>query len=146
MLIAGQTIGEPFDLTVIRGGQEMTLSITPVKRASKPIIQGGTNTVNIEELGLTIRDIDEEIRKSANIPENVRGVIIAQVSPNSNAYRKGLQPGVVITQIEGQKVESVEEFVNKFETVKGNDSVVLDVLYIRSDGTTDADVVALKLK
>ncbi len=145
-LIAEQTIGEPFEVTIIRDGKEMTMSITPAKRSSTPIIQGGTNTVSIQELGFTIRDIDSTLREQANIPDAVEGVIIAQVDRNSAASRKGLQPGVVITGIEDQKVTSVEDFVNKFDSYKNQNTVVLDVLYIRSDGTTDADVIALKLK
>jgi serine protease Do len=145
-LIAEQAIGEPFNLTVIRDGKEKTFSVTPTKRSATPIILGGTNTVDIHELGITIRDIDEELRSDRNIPEDVKGVMITQVDRGSNAYRKNLRPGVVITGIEGENVHSVEEFVEKFKGFTGKSAVVLDILYIRSDGSTDADVVAIKLE
>lgn len=146
MLVAGKEIGKAMDVTLIRDGKEITAEITPDKRPEDAIIHGGENMVDIEELGFTIRDIDVEIRERYNIPDDVEGVIIANVKQRSNAAQKGLRAGIIITRLEDEKVESVEEFVKLFGKYKDSKMVVIDVLYVRTDGSTDADVIALKLE
>jgi serine protease Do len=145
-VVAGKEIGEPMDVKFIRGGIEMTTSIIPGKRADAPIIKGGENVITISELGLTIKDIDDTVRELISIPEDVDGVIITQVDPRSHAARKGLIAGVVITHVDDAVVESVEEFMAAFDEVKDHKSVLLDVLYILQDGSTDTDVIALKIE
>jgi len=144
-IIAGKDIGESIGITLIRDGREMTLEVIPGQRSDKAIIRGGENVVTIDELGITIRDFNDEIRDGGNLPDDVKGVIIVQVDARSNAANKGLKAGVIITHIDDEKVESVEEFMEVFSKYSNADKVVIDVLYVRADGSTDADVVALKL-
>ena len=146
MLVAGKEIGKAIDVTLIRNGKEIAVEITPDRRPEDAIIRGGENMVDIQELGFTIRDIDDEIREAINIPDDVEGVIIANVKQRSNAAQKGLRAGIIITRLEDEKVESVEEFVKLFGKYKDSKMVVIDVLYVRTDGSTDADVIALKLE
>jgi Do/DeqQ family serine protease len=145
-VIAAKDIGELMEITLIRDGREMDVTVVPGKRSETPIIQGGENIISISELGLTIRDMDDELRGELKIPEDVEGVIISQVDPRSHAQGKGLRAGVIITHLSGEAVGSVERFLSIFEGLKDEKSVVVDVLYVRSDGSTDSDVIALKLK
>ncbi len=145
-VVASKEIGEPIDVKFIRGGKEMTATIIPGKRSDAPIIKGGENVLTVYELGLTIKDIDDEVRKLINAPDDVDGVIITQVNPQSHAAKKGLTAGVIITHVDGTQVLSVEDFVKAFDAVKSENSVVLDILYVNRDGTTDTDVIALKIE
>ncbi len=144
-IIAGKNIGESVDVTLIRNGREMTLEVIPGQRSDQAIIRGGENFVTIDELGFTIRDFNDEIREDGNLPDDVKGVIVVQVDPRSSAANKGLRAGVIITHIEDEKIESVEKFMEVFSKYENANKVVIDVLFVQPDGSTDADVIALKL-
>jgi serine protease Do len=144
--VAGKEIGKAMEFILIRDGKEMAVHITPGKRPEDAIIRGGENVVDIEELGFTIRDIDDEMREELGIPDDVEGVIISNVQPRSNAAQKGLKAGIIITHIEDKEIESVEEFVKLFAKYKGGEKVIIDVLYVRNDGSTDTDVIALRIE
>ncbi len=47
-----------------------------------------------------------------------RGVLIAQIEPDSPAQTAGLQPGDIITAIDGQRVRTVESVVNRLGLVR----------------------------
>ena len=38
------------------------------------------------------------------------GVIVSDINPNSNAYREGIRPGMIILSVNQRKVDSVEKF------------------------------------
>ena len=46
-------------------GQEVTLSVTPSKREKEAIIHNGENVAEIKELGLSVRDFNDEIRNGS---------------------------------------------------------------------------------
>lgn len=54
-------------------------------------------------LGVNIQDVDPDIAKEFNVPENT-GAIVADVHPNTPAEDAGLKPGDVIIEFDGKKV------------------------------------------
>ena len=78
------------------------------------------NTVNpkmdslikpILNIGISCRDITEDISKEYNIPV---GVYVSQIKEFSAAEKAGIVPGDIITQFDGQKIKTVEE-INKIK-------------------------------
>jgi len=92
------------------------------------------NTVNpkmenlikpILKIGISCRDITEDISKEYNIPI---GVYISQIQEFSAAEKAGIMPGDIITQFGGQKVKTVEE-INKIKgTHKAGDVVKVELV------------------
>lgn len=79
---------------------------------------------------------NEEVAQRYDVPN---GVLVADVSPLSGAYKAGIQVGDIITKFNGQKVNSLDE-LNKFKnTLKPGDKVKVE-LY-REDRTITADLV-----
>jgi putative serine protease PepD len=64
----------------------------------------------------------------------------APVQPNSPAARAGLQPGDVITAIDGQAVNSTDDFINKIDHFKPGQTVKMT---IKRDGQTKQVSVTL---
>ena len=75
--------------------------------------------------GITVDDLNAEVRKQYEIPANVKGVIITEVDPNSVAYEAGLREGNVIQEIDRKPVKNAEEAV-AMSDLKGK-SVLLRV-------------------
>ena len=102
------------------------------------------NTVNpkmenlikpILKIGISCRDITEDISKEYNIPV---GVYISQIQEFSAAEKAGIMPGDIITQFGGQKVKTVEE-INKIKgTHKAGDVVKVEL--VRNGKTIKLDL------
>jgi putative serine protease PepD len=56
------------------------------------------------------------------------GALIQEVAPNSPAARAGLQPGDLVTRIDGQAVEAYSEMVARIRAHKPGDKVTLTVV------------------
>ncbi|MDR9446669.1 MAG: Do family serine endopeptidase [Balneolaceae bacterium] len=126
--IASTPPGETIQLRVIRNGRERVVSVTlealdsdQVASAS-PGGQGSSDNADgaedrdaaldaeaqalVEDLGLSLADLTDDLRSRARVAEGVEGVIVTSVDETSKAYRQGLRPGDVITQIQGKAVNS----------------------------------------
>jgi serine protease Do len=61
------------------------------------------------ELGLTLRALSDTDRRELGVPEHVEGVVIESVERGSLAAEKGLAPGDVITEVNRERVATVED-------------------------------------
>jgi membrane-associated protease RseP (regulator of RpoE activity) len=62
-------------------------------------------------LGVILMGLTPELRGFFGAPRN-SGLLVAGVAPQSPAYRAGIRVGDVITRIEGQQVQSVEDITD----------------------------------
>jgi serine protease Do len=65
------------------------------------------------KLGLTLQTLDAPLARALGLDPDMRGAVIAQVSPGSPAERAGLEPGEIILQVDRQQVTSADEVVAK---------------------------------
>ncbi len=96
------------------GGKKLAKLTTPKKDKI---------TEEMEELGLTLAP------SSASGNDDVKGVIVTNVKPDSEAATKGIQPGDIILEVAGRKVtepEQVEAGVRKAEK-RGRRAVLLRI-------------------
>jgi serine protease Do len=87
--------------------------------------------------GVTVGDLDRQTRQDLKIPENVKGVVISEVDPNSPAAEAGLKQGDIIQEINRHPVTTADEAVRLTEHPK--DKVTL--LRIWSNGGSHFVVV-----
>jgi S1-C subfamily serine protease len=64
----------------------------------------------IDWLGLRYQDLTPGIRSSHGIPDGVEGPWIRAVSPRSPLVDENVEPGDVITEVNGGRVRNVAEF------------------------------------
>jgi serine protease Do len=82
-------------------------------------------------LGITVKPVRPEMRETLE-KRGIRGVLVTDVDPTSNAYREGLQPGVVITDVNGKPTPTVADFRTVVQGVKPGD--VVRVIVRSQDG------------
>lgn len=91
---------------------------------SKPIIQ----------LGITVREIDEETAKKYQLKE---GLYIVDVSEFSSAEKAGLKPGDLITKFDGQRIKTFGELKSIKDTKNVGDVVKIEIVREKNEKTVD---------
>ncbi len=76
--------------------------------------------------GVEVTDLDQSARRQFDIPNNVRGALVVNVDPDSNAADAGLRPGDIILEMDHKAVRNAEDAVKLSEEAKG-DQILLRV-------------------
>lgn len=82
--------------------------------------------VPIPYIGVNIQDVPEEWLKDLQL-DSANGTIVASVVQGSPASKADLQPYDVITEVNGEKIKTTEEFRSKIKSMKVGDKVTLTV-------------------
>jgi serine protease Do len=69
-------------------------------------------------LGMSLGELTDEARKSGGIADDIKGVLITSVEPNSAAAEKQVLPGEIITEVAQESVSSPKEFADKIDALK----------------------------
>ena len=77
--------------------------------------------------GVTVADIDAEMRKKYNIADSAKGVVVTQIDPDSPCFAQGIREGDVIHEINREAVTSSKQAVDLSEKVKKDKKVLLRV-------------------
>jgi len=76
---------------------------------------------------LRLADLTEEIRSALDAPASLEGAVVADIDPQSAAYRAGLRPGHVLMEINRKPVKSVADVAIVVAGLKSDKPVVLRV-------------------
>ncbi len=144
--VGNQTVKDPRDLarivadihsgtdqsvTVHRDGVDKTISVKIAAlqdqdgaRAAKADAGHGA------KLGLALAPLDDQTRQEMNLPAGQKGVVIANVRPESAADTAGLQAGDILESVGDQAVTTPEQAVTALRngTEKAGSAVALRVL------------------
>jgi len=60
--------------------------------------------------GLEVQALTPDLAQQLNLPENIKGVVVTQVDPNSDAAAAGIQQGDVIQEVNHKPVENMDEY------------------------------------
>ncbi len=113
--------GTEVTLDILREGNPMTLKATLGERPSNLGLRPGVGKAPSEGAlrGMTVQNLTPAIRDQLGLPAEVRGVVIAELDPNSPAAQSRLQPGDVIQSINRHPVNSVADFNRWAAEAKG---------------------------
>ncbi|MHC4645849.1 MAG: Do family serine endopeptidase [Planctomycetota bacterium] len=106
--------GTETKIVVVRKGKRKTIYAQPGESTIE-LKAFATPQERLEQLGLTVRNLTEDIARRYGY-ESLSGVIIAQVQPDSQAAQKGIEPGMLIMEVDQQPVKNTKDFdeaVNK---------------------------------
>ncbi len=140
-LAVGETKpGTTVPVKILRDGATKTLEVTVQQlpgseQLAKNNAPNGNDNGTLN--GVSVSDLDQQTRQELKLPENVKGVVITEVQPDSPAAEAGLKPGDVIQEINRHPVKTAEEAVRLTEDTK--DQVTL--LRIWSNGGSHYVVV-----
>ena len=133
-IVANARVGSTVDVIVWRQGKEQTFKLKigeqeePEKQNAsaqatpkKPADPDQAVSSSIEQLGLTLQKISDQLREKYGLGDNAKGVVITKVAANSPAAEKQLQAGDVILEVDQKAVttpQEVSEIVAKLQAQK----------------------------
>ena len=131
LMIASAGPNTTVDLTVVRDGQEQSLSVTLDE------LSGGQGDVQPSPTsdqvlhGIEVQDLTPQLSRQFGLPRGTAGVLVADVAPDSTASRAGLSRGDVILEVSRRTVRSTAEFERAVDDAAG-----ALVLLVNRDGRT----------
>jgi len=111
-----------------RGSEGMGFAVPSnmAKEISRSLIEHGK--VVRGYMGVNIQDITPEMAKSLKLAKGTKGVIVANVLPESPADKAGIEQGDIVIHFDGKKIESVVQLRNLVAATAPGTSVKVGVL------------------
>ncbi len=118
--------GETVPVKILREGSSKILKVTVKELPGSQDLAKADNksddkgTLN----GVTVDDLNPNVRRQFNIPEEIKGAIVTDVEADSAAYEAGLKPGEVIQEINREPVKSSEDAVRLSDNPRDKNSLL----------------------
>lgn len=124
--IASRPPDSQVQLTIIRDGRERTINVRLGKLEPEQIAAQPDTAID-DLLGFRVANLTDENVRRYNIDRGRSGVVVTEVQRNSTAARQGLRPGDLITHVNRQRVETVDEFYRNVRGMQRGDTILLNV-------------------
>lgn len=129
--IATSEPGDNITLGIVRDGepQEVEVTLGELDREQNASVQDSDGDMQ-KNLGFQVDELTGEIARQLELDPGQQGVVVTNVRSGSNAARKGLQRGDVITSVNKQPVQSISDFRKEISKLadKENPVVLLRVI------------------
>ena len=120
--ISYQPVGTNIQVTVIRNGQRRTVTAKTAQRPaegeaaddSTPNEAGPTRN----KLGMSVDELTPRLRQMYGIDDTLRGVIVTSVKEVSAAGDANISEGDVISEVQGEKINNVDQFRTAIDRLK----------------------------
>ena len=121
-------MGYAIPISDIKGDMEMMM-----ERETRQIVEEAERGY----LGITSNNVTEEINQAYDIPIGAHIISITEGSP---AEKAGLQRGMIITQIDGKTVQTIEELKEYLTYYKAGETITLTVKVRTDAGYEDRQI------
>jgi len=140
--VGGVPVGATAKFEILRDGKRITLPVILAERPSEQVLAGGAErpdapagaggatggAVKQAALGLEVRPIAPADRERLGLEQNDSGLIVADLEPDSDLARKGLQEGDMIVEADFKLVRSAGDLAGAVASaVKETRPIVLKV-------------------
>jgi serine protease Do len=129
-MVASSAPGTKVNFKVIRDGKEIMIAATLGEYKEKRIVKK-TEYDNALK-GVTVQELTQSLRDRLNLPEDLAGVVIVDISADSPTQGL-LQASDVIEEVDRKPVRSVQEYEAIVSKIGKNDTVLL--LIYRNGGS-----------
>ncbi|MDE2336703.1 MAG: DegQ family serine endoprotease [Alphaproteobacteria bacterium] len=139
LMVAEAPVGKDASIDAWRKGKEKTFLVDLAEMspetengktpAQKEAPQAKPEILTVKSLGLGLAALTPDMRGTYKVPKDVKGAVVMNVDPNSDAAGKGIETGDVISEVDQENVASPAEAAKKIAAAEkaGNASVLLFV-------------------
>jgi serine protease Do len=140
-MVAQTQVGSEVQIVLMRDGKEKTIPVTIGTLKEDVDTAEARESDQGLEFGLSVQEITPELAESLGI-EGKKGLIIANVEPNSAAAEAGLRRGDIILEINRETVTDASRYNTIIQEAKKESKSLL--LLIERDKHTRFVVLTLK--
>jgi serine protease Do len=132
--------GSRVELTILRDGRRQRITVTlgtldprllseagEGQESSPESGESASSSATLDKLGLSVRDVTEELARRYRLDAGREGVLITGVRSGSVAEMAGLQPGMLIVEANGQSVRTVRDLERVLADVRSGDTVLFRI-------------------
>ncbi len=131
--------GQKVEVEIVREGKRLTIPAVLGERPGSEGEDTGTTTKEVtptSKLGLALDDLTARTRRQFQVPTQIDGTVVTDVTDLSPADDAGLQPGDVIMRVNDREVTSEQEFRDAISTVRGGTMVRFYIYRPQTDQKT----------
>ena len=119
LAVADCAPGSKATVKFVRDGKEHTVDVILAERPGE-VAQSAPQENQPDALdGVTVADMDPDLRSQLQIPDEVQGAIVTDVAQDSHAAEAGLQKGDVIIAVDHHSVSDADQVVKLSTEAKG---------------------------
>ncbi|HEY2070387.1 MAG TPA: Do family serine endopeptidase [Rhizomicrobium sp.] len=146
-IVADTTIGKPTLVEYVRGGQRQNAHLTVAKLADDEVAAADKPAPapakpGYKLLGFSLGALDGAARSKYHLDDQVQGVVVTAVDPQSPAGEKNFRPGDVIVEVHNQPVRAPDDVVRRLDADSKSGRKVELLLVNRAGAST---FVAMRL-
>ena len=141
MKIADIKPGTKIDLKIIRDGKERTITAVIAELEETTEKAGATNETR--DVGLSVTALTPRLAQRYGL-RTPKGLIITEITPGSDAHRKGLQPTDIILEVNREKVATEEDWNAIVSKKKSGDALLL-LVRREADGQSQDFIVTIRI-
>src|SRR4051812_13865963 len=136
--------GSKISLKVLRDGKMQNINTTLGELPNQELAAARSKETPAKPkteglVGIEVTDLNSRARRQFELPDDLTGVLVVNVDPDSPAFENGIRPGDVIMDVNRQKVKSARDCIDQIK--KSKDRVLFRVW---SKGGTHFLVLDLK--
>jgi serine protease Do len=135
--VSSKPPGSKVQLGIVRDGKEIAATATLAERKDETAggedSEGSAADDSREKIGISVQELTPQLRQMQRIKGEVEGLLVVRVKEVSPAADAFIQEGDIITQVNGQKVTTAEEFGKLVAKAKPGDYLKLYVYNPRAD-------------
>jgi len=137
-MVAETPIGRSVEVTIWRRGEAKTLEVDlglldeTVATALPLPEEPESREKAIDDLGLTLSPLNEELQQRFQIEADAQGVVVIEVAPASDAAERGLRAGDLIVEMDQEPVATPDDVVQHVEQARDEGYRVVTLLVLRN--------------
>ncbi len=133
--IASKRPNDKILLKIVRNGQEKEIVVILGEQDTEEIVSApsSTNKDLQAKLGFDVLDLNSNIKQQLSLSEGTTGVVVNNIENSSNAYKRGLRRGDVITAVKNNTVKNLKDFNNELNKLSKDGDEVILLTILRND-------------
>lgn len=134
MAVASTPAGKSVSMTVWRDGHSRDQQIT-VGTQEATRVASAADSQSEKPVGMSLEALTPDMRDQLNLAPGASGVVVAQVTPGSDADQSGVQAGDIIQRVGGETVHSPDQVASAIHNAEHNKKDAISMLVMR-DGVS----------
>jgi S1-C subfamily serine protease len=127
-MLVHKKAGDTVQFSIERGGKETSLSVT---LAALPKLSA--RDLMIQKFGLEVQPLTPQLAEAVGV-SSTHGLLVAGVQRGSPAEKAGFFPQIVITQVSGEQISSMDQLAEQLSDVEAGDRVSVSVVFTETEG------------